>query len=191
MPHELGEMAGPALLEALHDLEWSARVAAVEADLLSSMGPEAPAASVARLETRLYLGSQLLRDIDVMGMAHGLEVRVPFVDDRLLAAVWPSLGGHPSLMTGKRLLYESLAKPLPLETVRHRKQGFALPFAKWLDGGLSPFVRDGLAQLAGAGWVQPAVPSRVWTDWRSGRSHWSRPWGLAVLGHFLHGGQVA
>jgi len=27
----------------------------------------------------------------------------------------------------------------------------------------------------------------VWNAWTSGRVHWSRPWGLAILGHFLDG----
>jgi asparagine synthase (glutamine-hydrolysing) len=184
MPHELRELAGPALVDA-NSADRLAEVAAVEADWLSPAGPEPPAAAIARLETRLYLGSQLLRDIDVMGMAHGLEVRVPFVDHRLVAAVWPALASHPSLMKGKRLLYDSLERPLPDEVIRHRKQGFTLPFATWIDGGLAPFVRDGLEQLAASGWLQRSAPDRVWTDWQAGRSHWSRPWGLAVLGHFL------
>ena len=49
-------------------------------------GASSPEGNVARLETRIYLGSQLLRDLDVMSMAHGLEVRVPFVDHVLLDA---------------------------------------------------------------------------------------------------------
>jgi Asparagine synthase. len=51
---------------------------------------------VARLETRVYLGSQLLRDLDAMSMAHSLEVRVPFVDHELLGEVWPDLGSIPA-----------------------------------------------------------------------------------------------
>ena len=53
---------------------------------------------IARLESRLYLGSQLLRDVDVMAMAHGLEVRVPFVDHELVGTVWPELAFHASLV---------------------------------------------------------------------------------------------
>ena len=45
--------------------------------------------------------SQLLRDLDVMSMAHALEVRVPFVDHELVAHVWPELACHPDLMRGK------------------------------------------------------------------------------------------
>jgi asparagine synthase (glutamine-hydrolysing) len=52
----------------------------VERALLSPLSVEKPQAAVARLESRRYLGSQLLRDLDVMSMAHGLEVRVPLLD---------------------------------------------------------------------------------------------------------------
>ena len=150
-------------------------------------GAETPQASVARLESRLYLESQLLRDLDVMSMAHGLEVRVPFVDHELLGAVWPELGRHPSLLRHKRLLFDTLERRLPPAIVRQRKQSFTLPFARWMGGELAPTVHDGLRRLADRGWILPDAPARVWNAWTSGRVHWSRPWGLAILGHFLDG----
>jgi asparagine synthase (glutamine-hydrolysing) len=186
LPDEVRALAGPALRGA----EWRAaadEVRAAERVLLdpAPSAGEAPAASVARLESRMYLGSQLLRDLDVMSMAHGLEVRVPFVDHQLISRVWPALAQHPGLMRGKRLLHESLDRPLPAAIVNHPKQGFTLPFARWMNGDLAPLVRDGLQRLAAGGWIAPDGPDRVWTDWQRGVSHWSRPWGLSVLGHFL------
>jgi len=32
------------------------------------------------MELRTYLHNQLLRDTDIMGMAHGVEIRAPFLD---------------------------------------------------------------------------------------------------------------
>jgi asparagine synthase (glutamine-hydrolysing) len=186
LPEEVLAIAGPALRD--HEAAWRdavEEVGAVERSLFSSSGAETREASVARLETRLYLGSQLLRDIDVMGMAHGLEVRVPFVDHELLGTVWPELGRHPSLLRHKRLLYSTLDRPLPDEIVRRSKQGFTLPFARWIGGELEPFVQDGMRQLATQQWITPETPDRVWTAWKAGIVHWTRPWGLSVLGHFL------
>jgi asparagine synthase (glutamine-hydrolysing) len=110
---------------------------------------------------------------------------VPFVDHELMSRVWPALGRHPALMRGKRLLHESLERPLPDAVVHHPKQGFTLPFARWMRGDLEPLVRDGLQRLADDGWLSSDAPDRVWADWTAGISHWSRPWGLSVLGHFL------
>jgi asparagine synthase (glutamine-hydrolysing) len=186
LPEEVRAIAGPALRDA-HWRDADAEVRSIEHMLLdpASTGAEAPAASVARLESRMYLGSQLLRDLDVMSMAHGLEVRVPFVDHALVSRVWPALAQFPSLMRGKRLLHESLERRLPDAVVNHPKQGFTLPFARWMAGDLAPLVRDGLQRLAAGGWIAPDAPDRVWRDWQRGASHWSRPWGLSVLGHFL------
>jgi asparagine synthase (glutamine-hydrolysing) len=182
MPAEVERIAGPALRD-----RWAAastRVAAAETALFHG-GASSPAGNVARLETRVYLGSQLLRDLDVMSMAHGLEVRVPFVDHVLLDAVWPDLGTHPSLMRNKRLLHETLRRPLPQEAVDRPKQGFTLPFATWMAADLQPFVRSGMAYLVDAGWIAPGVPDATWSAWQRGAAHWSRPWALGMLGEFL------
>jgi asparagine synthase (glutamine-hydrolysing) len=182
MPAELARIAGPALRDTWTSA--SSRVAAAESALFDGDGSTLEA-DVARLETRVYLGSQLLRDLDVMSMAHGLEVRVPLVDHLLLEEVWPDLGAHPPLMRNKRLLHETLARPLPREAVDRPKQGFTLPFARWMTGELQPFVRSGMAHLADAGWIAPSVPDDTWRAWQQGAAHWSRPWALGVLGEFL------
>jgi asparagine synthase (glutamine-hydrolysing) len=190
LPEEVEAMAGPALRD---DARWREAVEAVretERTLLTplpSPSPERPQASVARLESRMYLASQLLRDLDVMSMAHALEVRVPFVDHELLDEVWPELAFHPDLLQGKRLLSGTLAQPLPDAILNHPKQGFMLPFAKWMKADLAPVVRDGLQRLAESGWITTGTPQRVLSDWQRGVTHWSRPWGLSVLGHFLAG----
>jgi asparagine synthase (glutamine-hydrolysing) len=186
LPDEVRAIAGPALLDG-HWREAVGEVREVEHTLLDSLtaSDEAPAATVARLETRMYLGSQLLRDLDVMSMAHALEVRVPFVDHELISHIWPGLGRHPELMRGKRLLHDTLERPLPDAVVTHPKQGFTLPFARWMAADLAPLVHDGLHRLAAGGWVTADAPARIWNDWRRGVTHWSRPWGLSVLGHFL------
>jgi asparagine synthase (glutamine-hydrolysing) len=182
MPAEVEDLAGPALRD-----QWasaSARVAEAESALFDGNASSLEG-DVARLETRVYLGSQLLRDLDVMSMAHGLEVRVPFVDHVLLDAVWPDLGAHPSLMRNKRLLHETLARPLPREAVNRPKQTFTLPFATWMRTDLQPFVRSGMAYLADSGWIAPGVPDATWNAWQRGAAHWSRPWALGMLGQFL------
>ena len=190
LPEDLDAIAGPALRDGAVWRDAHDEVDAAEQTLLAPSGAEAPHASVARLESRLYLESQLLRDLDVMAMAHGLEVRVPFVDHLLLGAVWPELGGHLSLLRGKRLLHDTLERPLPPAIIGGPKQGFTLPFARWMRGDLAPVVHDGLRRLAASGWIAPDAPARVWQAWTSGRAHWSRPWGLAILGHFLDGARA-
>jgi asparagine synthase (glutamine-hydrolysing) len=189
MPREIDNLAGPALLDRAAWREATDGVDLVERTLAAEEAGERPRAGVARLETRLYLLSQLLRDTDVMAMAHGIEVRLPFVDHELLGTVWPELGFHDSLLPGKRLLYKTLDRRLPSEIVHHRKQGFTLPFARWIGGALAPAVRDGMRRLSEAGWIERDAPQRVWDAWKAGAVHWSRPWGLSVLGHCIGAGR--
>ena len=183
MPAEVERIAGPALRD-----RWAAAAARRRARRSARCSTDVrrrSKADVARLETRVYLGSQLLRDLDAMSMAHGLEVRVPFVDHELLDAVWPDLGAHPSLMRNKRLLHETLARPLPRAAVDRPKQGFTLPFAQVDERRAEPFVRSGMAFLARCGWIAAGAPDATWNAWQRGDAHWSRPWALGVLGEFL------
>ena len=182
MPSEWPALAGPALADAPEAL---AAVEAVEDRLFAAAGPESHAGSVARLETCGFLRSQLLRDIDVMSMAHGLEVRVPFIDHELQQTIWPALGQHRQLLNGKRLLHESLAHPLPSDIVNRPKQGFTLPFDSWMRRELRDSTRDGLGALARQGWIGADTPETIWTAFERGQAHWSRAWGLAMLGRFL------
>jgi asparagine synthase (glutamine-hydrolysing) len=181
MPAEIEAITGPALREATA----VSVVDAIEDSLAAPVPAESKLATVARLETTMYLRQQLLRDADVMSMAHGLEVRVPFVDHQLIGTVWPALGSHPEMLAGKRLLVESLGCALPDAIVSRPKQGFTLPFEHWIDGPLADFVREGLRHAAREQWISRRAPDIVLRDWRERTCHWSRPWGLAVLGHFL------
>ena len=182
MPAELERLAGPALRD-----RWAptaARVAAAESVLFDGAATTLEG-DVARLETRVYLGSQLLRDLDVMSMAHGLEVRVPFVDHVLLDAVWPDLGAHPALMRNKRLLHETLAAAAAARGGRSAEAGIHAA-VRALDGRGAAAVRAiGHGVPRRVGWIAPEVPDATWRAWQAGAAHWSRPWALGVLGEFL------
>ena len=182
MPEEWPALMGPAF-DGEAGRAAREQLAGVEARMFRAAPDEAPLATVARLETGGYLQGQLLRDIDAVSMAHGLEVRVPFVDHRLLAAVWPAAGGHPRLLEGKRLLHEGLS--LPPGVAGRPKRGFTLPFDAWMRGGLRQVARHGVESAVSLGWVNARAAADVWRDWERGRAHWSRVWGLSVLGQFL------
>lgn len=183
MPEEWRGLLGPAF-DGEAGRQARDHLADVEAQMFAEMPSETPCAAVARMETVGYLRGQLLRDIDAVSMAHALEVRVPFVDHHLAAAVWPALGHHPALLDGKRLLHESLPK-MPDGIVGRPKRGFTLPFDGWMRGGLRETTLRGIESSVALGWVNARGAAAVWGDWERGRAHWSRAWGLSVLGQFL------
>jgi len=87
------------------------------------------------LESTRYMRNQLLRDSDVFSMAHGLELRVPYVDMRLFAAV-AAIPAKWRLEKGKRLLVDAVPE-LPSAVFNRPKRGFIFPFQDWLTQNLS------------------------------------------------------
>ena len=82
--------------------------------------PGSPIATVCALESSHYLRNQLLRDADWAGMAHSVEIRVPFVDASLLSRLAPAIAAFAS-GTGKTALARAATKRLP-EDVRSSRQ---------------------------------------------------------------------
>jgi len=113
-----------------------------------------------RFDTAFYLPDDLLALTDRLSMAHGLELRVPFVDHRLVefCATIPEdlkLRG----VTKKYLLKRVAAQYLPDDVVNHRKQGFASPMAWWMRNDLNGYLREILAgdRIAKYGLLQPSA----------------------------------
>lgn len=84
---------------------------------------------IAALESCWYMRNQLLRDTDWSSMAHGLEVRVPFVDATLLQHLGPAIASKrpPS----KRDL-AACGPQLPQLILDRPKTGFTTPVRAWI-----------------------------------------------------------
>lgn len=96
-----------------------------------------PRLRVAALELEWYMRNQLLRDADWAGMAHSVEIRVPFVDVTFLRAVAPLLA-HKSA-PGKTDVAATPHRALPAAVLARRKTGFTTPASQWIrQPGLSP-----------------------------------------------------
>jgi asparagine synthase (glutamine-hydrolysing) len=142
--------------------------------------------AISRLELNGYMTNTLLRDTDAMSMAHSLEVRVPFVDVKVVDYVL-SLPGDWKLRSGlpKSLLADALSDLLPREFLARPKMGFTLPFEKWLQRNLRNEVSSVLfdtQRLSMAGLSAKAV-ERVWNNFlaKPRAVGWSRPWSLYTL----------
>jgi asparagine synthase (glutamine-hydrolysing) len=183
MPEEWSRLLGPAF-DTRTRREARETLSELEARIFHDAPAETPLATVARMETGAYLQGQLLRDVDAVSMAHALEVRVPFVDHRLAARIWPALGHHPDLLHGKHLLRRSVSR-LRDGITAGPKRGFTLPFDTWMRGGLRETALRGIESTVALGWVNARAAAAVWSDWERGRAHWSRAWSLSVLGQFL------
>jgi asparagine synthase (glutamine-hydrolysing) len=85
------------------------------------------------MESNLYMQNQLLRDTDVMSMNHGLEVRVPFLDEGFISLtnqISPDIrfSDNPP----KKLLTDSFKNILPEMIWNRPKMGFSFPLQQWM-----------------------------------------------------------
>jgi asparagine synthase (glutamine-hydrolysing) len=85
---------------------------------------------VSKMEMRRYMRNQLLRDSDVMSMAHGLELRVPLVDSALFDTV-SRISSEVRLRPGKQLLIDAVPE-IPEWILARAKSGFLFPYEDWL-----------------------------------------------------------
>jgi asparagine synthase (glutamine-hydrolysing) len=125
------------------------------------------------IESNLYMQNQLLRDADVMSMAHGIEIRVPFLDRDFVNLVQhirsdiKYSGTYP-----KQLLIDSFKEELPSAVWSRPKMGFSFPFNEWMQQ--SEFVKDTMHKAGAAG----QADFKKFTD---GGMHWSQLMSLLLL----------
>jgi asparagine synthase (glutamine-hydrolysing) len=102
-----------------------------------------PLTQMLYIDTRANLPDDLLMVADKTSMANSLEVRVPFLDYRLVEFIesLPPTLKH-NWLTGKYLHKKAMTKWLPQEVIYRKKKGFAHPIADWLRGSMKPLVED-------------------------------------------------
>ena len=102
-----------------------------------------PVTQMLYIDTRANLPDDLLMVGDKTSMANSLEVRVPFLDYRLIEFI-ESLPSKLKLngLTGKYLHKKAVEKWLPKGMVYRRKKGFANPVEHWFRARMRPFVEQ-------------------------------------------------
>ena len=136
------------------------------------------------VECRSYLPDQVLTYVDRLSMAHSLEVRVPFLDQEVIAfaATLPgSMKVRPDAT--KAVLKRAAAAYLPAEIIGRRKEGFVLPMDAWLKNEMRPLVHDALTGSAlDHGLFRPAAIAALLEEHESGRAdHTYKIWSLTMF----------
>ncbi len=88
------------------------------------------------------LPNDMLYKVDLTSMAHGLEVRTPFLDHRLVSYAF-SLPAEVKfkLGSGKDILRKAFGPLLPATILTRPKQGFEVPLRKLFLGPLNDLMR--------------------------------------------------
>jgi asparagine synthase (glutamine-hydrolysing) len=149
-----------------------------------ALPPNDPVNELSLLEISNYMRGTLLRDTDSMSMSHGLEVRPPLLDERLVEALLALPGAcKTSSAINKPLLWGCVERLLPSWLPRRRKTGFGLPFDTWLDGPLRAWHRQGLEAARDLG-LSARGEQRLGRARSRGAVAWHRWFAPAVLGHW-------
>ncbi len=122
----------------------------------------------AEMEMTLYLKDQLLKDADSLGMWHGVEIRVPFLDRPLLEKTNAIDPGIRFFKSSKRLLKNSFKSELPPEIFNRRKQGFTLPFEHWFKQSQNTRPSNNNERM-------------MFDMFKQGKVHWSKYWALKII----------
>jgi asparagine synthase (glutamine-hydrolysing) len=136
-----------------------------------------------------YLADDLMPKIDVMSMAHGLELRAPLLDQDVLRFAF-SLPDNflADERGGKRMLRDLLDRYVPRALVDRPKQGFSVPLPLWLRGELRPRIERVARseRLRSLGILDLDAIHRLALEHSSGaRNHGERLYSLFVLDEWL------
>jgi len=125
------------------------------------------------MEFHLYMQNQLLKDADVMSMAHGVEIRVPFLDQGLVKTLL-SINAEDKFSgkLPKQLLIDSCKDILPEQVWNRPKMGFSFPFSNWMKNNsyLEDLMQDSNKNT-----------KAYYNDFKQGNLHWSQMMSLMIM----------
>jgi len=144
-----------------------------------------PLSRMLYVDQKAWLVDDLLVKADKMTMASSVELRVPFLDHRVVefAATVPS---SMKLRQGqvKWILKRAMDSRLPTEILGREKVGFPTPLASMFRGSLSEYLYDVLLSRRAVerGYFVSAAVERLVVDHTEGRAdHHKTLWQLVVL----------
>ena len=137
-------------------LDGAVREAAAAAPIESAFEPYlsrsarfAPLQRLLYLDLKTSLPDDMLFKVDRMSMMNSLEVRVPFLDHRLVELAF-RLPAEAKLRgrLGKYVLRRAMTGVIPREVLRRPKRGFEIPLHSWSNPRFQEFARDVLTERA-------------------------------------------
>ncbi|RZJ77727.1 MAG: asparagine synthase, partial [Flavobacterium sp.] len=118
-------------------------------------------------ETNIYMQNQLLKDTDYMSMAHGVEVRVPFLDqDVVNNALQLPTEKRFDQNQPKSLLIKAYQSLLPEVIWNRPKKGFTFPFQHWFKS-YQPMQNE-------AHYQKNNTALRLLSQFKQNKLHWSK-----------------
>ena len=144
-----------------------------------------PLSRMLYFDTRTWLVDDLLTKADRMSMATSIELRVPFLDHRVVECAATIRSRHKIRgVDTKHVLKRAMQGRLPASVLARRKMGFPTPLEIMFRGELFEYAQDLLLsqRACGRGYFDRARVERLLLDHRGGRAANQREiWQLIVL----------
>jgi asparagine synthase (glutamine-hydrolysing) len=141
-------------------------------------------ATMQLIDVNTWLPGDILVKADRMAMAHGLELRSPFLDREVLAvAARLARVEKTAAGTTKFALREAVSDLLPQAAAERAKLGFPVPLGDWLSGGLYGFAEQVVRTAQTGQWLNKAAAAEVLRRFRAGDPEvsWRQVWLLVVF----------
>jgi asparagine synthase (glutamine-hydrolysing) len=125
---------------------------------------------------------RVLIKVDRMSMANSLEVRVPFLDKRIIEFSWNQNSSYGrSHFNNKTFLKKQLTQFIPSEKMNCEKFGFSVPMEKWLRENLKSLVLEKLLDknFYGEEFINKQFLHQYINDFFAGKHNFA--WGIWIL----------
>ncbi len=148
----------------------------------AARGVEDAVQQLTRADFASYMCDDILVKVDRASMLASLEVRAPFLDQRMIQFAFGEVPRQQRLfMDERKILPRRLAKRLlPAELDINRKRGFSVPLEEWMRGEWGHSVERDLAG-APASLFNQSVVKNLFAGQRRGRNNGQRLFALAML----------
>jgi asparagine synthase (glutamine-hydrolysing) len=141
-------------------------------------------ATMQLVDINTWLPGDILVKADRGSMAHGLELRTPFLDREVMTVASRLARAEKTAAgTTKFALREAVGSLLPQESAERRKLGFPVPIGHWFRGELSGYADQVIREARTEEWLDKRavmdVLRRFWAD--DPDVPWRQVWTLVVF----------
>ena len=179
-PDALGEIVSGELIQELSQHDPFGHYE----DLYRNLGSEtAHLNRLLYIDLKSWLPNTYLEKTDKASMAASLEVRLPFLDHRLVEFAFRIPPGQKiKAWNTKIVLKEALKDVLPRQVLKKRKHGFSVPTDQWFRGHLAGYLRDNLtsSRARNRGYFDPRAVDTLIKEHASGKKNWDAQLGLLL-----------
>lgn len=139
------------------------------------------------LDFYTYLTDDLLVKVDRASMLNSLEVRVPFLDLKVIQYAFNSQLKSVSLFETKKILRQLLKKHLPASIIDRKKKGFGIPLSKWIYDDLKDLVYEYLENKDLYNYFDKEKIKKLYDDHMKKRQNNSKAlWMLTIFSGWLN-----